>query len=281
MEVTPFQKYLEPRLGALHKILMAGFEASSELSSATKGAEREIFVNDFLSKIFPPSYRFGTGDLIDGYSAKSGQVDIVIEYPNCMSFPYMNDGPRLYLSEGVATTIEVKSNIVGQWEEALATAHKVKDLQRIFVPYRDKELEPMLQASDKMAAMTGIGGVRSRPKVVHETLSYPSVLVNEKYPPNRVPVFLVGYKGWKTKETLSKKLNEQRDLVDGILTLDPLMYHSNRGASSQGIMALFQFIDGIFHFIQKDFMQVSMSDIYHMPRDFYQKMYEEEQENEH
>ena len=270
---TPFQKFLEPRLDALHKMLMAGFYGSGELSSASKGSERELFVNSFLSQIFPPSYRFGSGDLIDGYNRMSGQVDIVIEYPNCMSFPYLMGGPRLYLAEGVAATIEVKSNLVGQWDEALATAQKVKELKRIFVPDRDKELEPMLNAADNFSKMLGHSSAGARPKIVHETQSYPSVLVNEKYPPKQVPVFLVGYKGWQSKETLNRKLNEVRDNVDGILTLDPLMYHSNRGASSQGIAALFQFIDGLFHFIQKDFMQVAMSDIYSTPRDFYQKIH--------
>jgi len=51
---TPFQKYLEPRLDALHKMVMAGFYGSGELSSASKGSERELFVNTFLSQIFPP-----------------------------------------------------------------------------------------------------------------------------------------------------------------------------------------------------------------------------------
>jgi len=182
-------------------------------------------------------------------------------------------GPRLYLAEGVAATIEVKSNLASQWDEALATAKKVKELKRIFVPDRDKELEPMLAAAKKFSEMLGHSPSGVQQKIVHETQSYPSILVNEKYPPQQVPVFLVSYKGWQTKETLSKKLHEVSGVVDGILTLDPLMYHSNRGASSQGIAALFQFIDGLFHFIQKDFMQVSMSDIYSTPRDFYQSIY--------
>jgi hypothetical protein len=272
-EETSFQKYLEPRLDALHKMVMAGFHGSNQLSSASKGCERELFVNSFLSQIFPPSYRFGSGDLIDGHTQKSGQVDIVIEYPNCMSFPYLAGGPRLYLAEGVAAIIEVKSSLVGQWDEALSTAQKVKELKRIFVPDRDKELEPMLEAAGKFSQMLGHSSSIARPRVIHETQSYPSVLVNEKYPPQKVPVFFVGYKGWQSKDTLSKKLHEVRDTVDGILTLEPLMYHSNRGASSQGVAALFQFIDGLFHFIQKDFMQVSMSDIYSIPRGFYQELH--------
>ncbi|VVM99823.1 hypothetical protein PS659_03297 [Pseudomonas fluorescens] len=253
-------------------MMMAGFDGSGELSSASKGHERELFVNTFLSQIFPPNYRFGCGDLIDGHTEKSGQVDIVIEYPNFMSFPYLMGGPRLYLAEGVAATIEVKSNLPNQWEEALATAKKVKKLKRIFLPDRDKELAPMLRAAE--ALRTALGHpAQPLPKVTHELTSYQSVLVNEKYPPQQVPVFLVGYKGWMTQETLSEKLHSTNGVVDSILTLEPLMYHSNSGASSQGIGALFQFIDGLFYFIQKDFMQVPMSDIYSTPRNFFEEIF--------
>lgn len=274
MTETSFEKYLKPRFEALHKMLMAGFYGSNELSSASKGGERELFVNSFLSQIFPPSFRFGSGDIIDGYGEKSGQADIVIEYANCMSFPYLLGGPRVYLSEGVAASIEVKSNLVGQWDEALETARKIKKLKRIFVPDRDKELQPMLEKAQQFAQQ--IGHSYRVPSIQHEKQSYKSVVVNEKYPPNQIPVFLVGFKGWKTTETLNKKFNEVRELVDGILTIDPLMYHSNRVSGSQGEAALFQFVDGVFYFLQKSFMQVPMGDVYGTPRDFYQSFYVDE-----
>jgi len=264
----PFERFLRPRLEAIHKMLMAGFYGSGELSSASKGHERELFINTFLSHIFPPNYRFGSGDVIDGHSEKSGQVDIVIEYANFMSFPYLFGGPRLYLAEGVASAIETKSNLCVQWEEALATATKIKKLKRIFIPDRDKELAPMLERLNASAHALGQPGTAHQ--VIYDTQSYPSVIVNEKYPPQQIPVFIVGYKGWKNKEIINKKLHSANGVVDAILTLDPLMYHSLSGASSQGVAALFQFIDGLFHYVQKSFMQAPMFDIYFTPRDFHE-----------
>lgn len=226
---TPFELFLKPRLEAIHKMMMAGFYGSGELSSASKGHERELFINTFLYQIFPPNYRFGSGDVVDGYNKKSGQVDIVIEYANFMSFPYLIEGPRLYLAEGVATAIETKSNLCGQWEEALAAAAKIKELKRIFIPDRDKELAPMFERFDASARALGQSG--TSPQVIYESQSYPSVIANEKYPPQQIPVFVVGYKGWKNKETLSEKLHSADGVIDAILTLDPLMYHCRRGAS--------------------------------------------------
>lgn len=265
-EKTPFEIFLKPRLEAIHKMMMAGFYGSGELSSASKGHERELFINTFLSQIFPPNYRFGGGDVIDGHNKKSGQVDIVIEYANFMSFPYLFGGPRLYLAEGVAAAIETKSNLCGQWEEALATATKIKELKRIFIPDRDKELAPMLERVNAFALARGQPGIS--PQVIYETQSYSSVISNEKYPPQQIPVFIVGYKGWQNKETLGEKLRSANGAVDAILTLDPLMYHCRRGAISQGVAALFQFIDGLFHYVQKNFMQAPMADIYFMPRNY-------------
>lgn len=268
---TPFETFLKPRLEAIHKMLMAGFYGSGELSSASKGHERELFINTFLSQIFPPNYRFGNGDIIDGHNKKSGQVDIVIEYSNYMSFPYLFGGPRLYLAEGVAAAIETKSNLCGQWDEALATASKVKELARIFIPDRDKELAPMLEGVRALASAMGQPALPSQ--IAYETQSYSSVLVNDKYPPKQIPVFVVGYKGWQNKDTLNQKLHSADGLVDAILTLDPLMFHSRSGASSQGAAALFQFVDGLFYYVQKNFMQASMSDIYFMPRNFHEKFF--------
>lgn len=266
---TPFEKFLKPRLEAIHKMLIAGFYGSGELSSASKGHERELFINTFLSQIFPRNYRFGTGDIVDGYNEKSGQVDIVIEYANFMSFPYLFEGPRLYLAEGVASAIETKSNLCGQWEEALATAAKIKELKRIFIPDRDRELAPMLERLSASALALGNPGTAHQ--VTYETQSYPSVIFNEKYPPQQIPVFIVGYKGWQNKESLNQKLHSANGVVDAILTLDPLMYHSRSGASSQGVAALFQFVDGLFHYVQKTFMQAPMFDIYFTPRNFHER----------
>lgn len=110
--------HLYQRLDGLHKHLMSVYESGICFSSASKGRERECFVNEFLGNILPRPYRFGSGDIIDQKN-KSGQVDIVIEYPFQPSLPVFESGPRLYTAEGVAVALEVKSDVAKQWEEVL------------------------------------------------------------------------------------------------------------------------------------------------------------------
>ena len=51
------------------------YQSNVSLSSSTKGTERELFVDEFLSKVLPPIYRFGTGDVTDLAGNKSGQLN--------------------------------------------------------------------------------------------------------------------------------------------------------------------------------------------------------------
>ena len=79
--------YVMQRIKALQTILNGVHQASAGLSSATTGQERAAFINDFLSKVLPPIYRFGSGDATDSNGMKSGQLDVVIEYPFSPSLP--------------------------------------------------------------------------------------------------------------------------------------------------------------------------------------------------
>ncbi len=49
---------------------MAVHAAGKSMSNASKGYEREGFVNNFL----PPLYRFGTGDATDENGHKAGSL---------------------------------------------------------------------------------------------------------------------------------------------------------------------------------------------------------------
>jgi hypothetical protein len=62
-------------------------QAGDRLSNASKGNEREAFINGFLSQVLPPHFRFGSGDITDQHGARSGQLDIVVEYPFVPSLP--------------------------------------------------------------------------------------------------------------------------------------------------------------------------------------------------
>lgn len=62
------------------------------------------------------------------------ELDVVVEYPFLPSLTLQGHSRRrLYLAEGIAAVIEVKSNISSQWKEACDTGTKLKALQRNFV----------------------------------------------------------------------------------------------------------------------------------------------------
>ena len=170
-------------------MLLAAHSASGHMSSASKGREREIFVNAFLSNVFPPSYRFGSGEVVDWRGEKSGQLDIVIEFPFFPSIPTFSlQEPRLYLADGVAAVVEVKSDIASQWKEVKSTVSRVATLQRS-------------------------GGIA----VVGNGLITPGGETRSLLD-RSIPVFAVGYTGWSTVDTIQDKVDEGH--VDGILVID-------------------------------------------------------------
>lgn len=179
---------LSARLKGIHAQLIGGYSGGDAMSSATKGYERENFVENFMSRVFPPHFRFGRGDIMDA-STRSGQIDVVLEYPFTPSLPMLMGNPRLYLAEGVAAAIEVKSDLAAKWDEVVETAKKVKALTRDW---------------------SGSA---------HDDSSATAMVFRE-----HIKFFAVGYTGWKTKETLESHMKEQQGVVDGALVIDPGIY---------------------------------------------------------
>jgi len=125
--------HVQARLEGIQKILNGAYHANSTMSSASKGAERAAFIDEFLSKVLPSPYRFGTGDATDRNGKRSGQLDVVVEYPFIPSLPIVGTGTsRLYLAESVAAVVEVKSDVAAQWSEVVHTARQLEPLQRQF-----------------------------------------------------------------------------------------------------------------------------------------------------
>jgi hypothetical protein len=167
-------------------MLMGVHHAGGSLSPASKGSERETFLGDFLSQVFPPQYRFGGGDIIDQSGRRSGQIDIVVEYPFFPSLPIVGPmKPRLYLAEGVGAAIEVKSNIAAQWSEVASTAAQLAPLRRVGAP----------------------GGMK---------VGLPGT--------GHVPLFAVGYTGWKKLDAVEAHLRP--GFVEGILVIDSMIFAS-------------------------------------------------------
>ena len=124
---------LNIRLKGIQKSLLSSYESGGGMSSASRGREREQFIESFLKRVLPPGYRFGNGDAIDSFGNQSGQLDVVVEFTFLPSIPALGSSePRIYLAEGVAAVIEVKSNLSSQWNEVVDTSTKLRKLKRIF-----------------------------------------------------------------------------------------------------------------------------------------------------
>ena len=237
---------LESRICALFQSLNAAFVGGCEMSSASKGTEREIFVTNVLQQVFPPHFRFSSGDIVDSHAAQSGQVDIVLEHPRGYSFPLAYAGPRLFLAENVAAVIEVKSNLINQWCEVVSTADK---LACIRPKYSSESWAECLEALENGKVEIGEGiQVEEVIKGLRSKIENPANIGR-----TRIPLIVVGYSGWKTDGTLVEKLIPDR--IDGILLLDSQKYATKFGraegkevATGVGsLMGLLHRLDVEFH----------------------------------
>jgi len=208
--------YVETRIKGLIEILNNSYEAGNHLSSATKGNERELFIGEFLSKVYPPYIRFGTGDITDINNQLSGQVDIVVESPFLFSFPIHANGPRLYLAEGVAAALEVKSDITGQWGEVIATTSKIKKLRRRYSKKYFEDFGNLIKSGSLHSSPDDKDALKKRDEYSQ------AMFQGDAFPPGRedIPVYAIGFKGWKNINTMQKKLKEAS--LDGIIVLNPL-----------------------------------------------------------
>ncbi|MGE6699098.1 DUF6602 domain-containing protein [Hyphomonas sp. NPDC076900] len=213
------------RLIGIQSILNGVHQASASLSSSSRGQERQAFIDQFLAGVLPPIYRFGTGDVTDATGARSGQLDVVVEYPIGPSLPSVGGGAnatRLYLAECVAAVVEVKSNIANQWSQAQHTARQLAPIRR------------------------RIGGM----------------MVMGDTPTPTIPLFVAGYTGWNNIETVKRKLEENPDIA-GILVIDAGLFVSSqqyKGVSVRGPWALWALIV-VLHSITNSLQAASTSPV--------------------
>ena len=209
------------RLAGIQAILNGVHQAGMPMSASSKGTERQAFIDNFLSNVLPPIYRFGTGDATDAAGQRSGQLDVVVEYPIAPSLPAVPGGgsTRLYLAESIAAVIEVKSDLSSQWKEAERTAAQLAPLRRSFG-----------------ATMT-FGG----------------------FPPaQNIPLFVAAYRGWKTVQIAQTHLATSSD-ISGILIIDSGLFVSSQqfgGVVASGPSALWGLIC-ILHLITNSLQAAS------------------------
>jgi hypothetical protein len=207
--------------------LLGAHEASSTLSNAAKGSEREIFVDQFLSQVLPNPYRFGSGDAIDVAGSRTGQLDLVVEYPYLPSLPaWVSASRRLYLSESIAAVVEVKSDIANQWDDAHNTAQRVHALRR--------QLDGLTRRIGGGLLRVGRQGVNLQGATITGGLEIKGnqVLIDgDSLIPDRIPVIAVGYKGWASLDPLIERVRSQ-DAIDGILVIDAELFVSGKRAGN-------------------------------------------------
>jgi hypothetical protein len=240
------------RLDSMRRAAMAVFHGGSDLSAASRGTEREFFVNSILRSVFSPTVRFGSGDVIDSFGAKTGQLDVVVEVPTMFSLPTLPGSPRLFFAEGVSAVLEIKSNLATQWKEVEDTAKKTQRLRRMYDKHR---LAQQIKEFE-------IVGPKGEPgQAVDEILA----VLRQRWvqmpdgPPERIPIYAVGFTGWKTLETLQTHV-ANLDL-DGALVLDAGIFHSvsrdhtgfgyNVEQKSTALLALFSSLAHTFQMVSE------------------------------
>lgn len=111
---------------------MATYDGGKGLPNNVIGAEREAFVAGLLSQVFPPTLRFVGGAVIDSVTgSRSGEIDVAVLPPTAPSFPMPAAGDkRLIFAENAAAVIEVKSNLSTQWSQVRSTTKQVRELKK-------------------------------------------------------------------------------------------------------------------------------------------------------
>ena len=204
---------LQNRLNALRATVLAIHDGGAGLPAPFIGSEREAFIKGLLAEVYPATYRFVGGAIIDSISDNSsGQIDIAVLLPSAPSFPMISSGnQRLLLVENVAAAIEVKSDLSTQWSQVRDTTRQIKILK--------KHLEDI------------------RPGVAKVT---------------DIPTIAVGYKGWKDLDTLEKKWNETpiTERPDAVYTVKQNTFISSHSKAREHA-ALFAFISYLSHKLEE------------------------------
>jgi hypothetical protein len=209
------------RLGGIQKILMAHHRSGSALPSAAKGSDREMLVREFLARVFPAPYRFGSGAVTDANGRSSGQLDVVVEWPFSASFPTPGARERLYLAESVAFVIDVKSDLASHWAEVERSLAKVRRLQRRWLGH------------------VGVGQ--------NGQLRF--------FPPgvSRIPTVAVGFVGYAGVDRLRRRVlrTEEARRPDAALVIESGAYVGWGGVTGIGTTGIFLFCADASYFARK------------------------------
>ena len=218
---------LRARLEGIRGIQMAHHRAGARLPSASKGNEREALVREFLRKVFPQPYRFGAGAVTDAGGLISGQLDVVVEWPFCASFPAPGTQERLYLAESVAFIIGVKSDLSAQWSQVEESVAKVRPLRRQwrghFTVDSELGISTMPASTSRIPyAVVGFSGYKSAPGLARKLRATPE----DRRPDVALVIDSGAYVGWNRPavsgpEGLFAFCNDGTFFGRNVITADP------------------------------------------------------------
>lgn len=99
--------------------------------NVTKGTLREIFLKEFLKPILPHDIGVVSGEIIDSYGNRSGQVDCILIDKTLPQLYLGSPDHLIVLAESVLATIEIKSNLTGdELSDSLISSYKIKCLKK-------------------------------------------------------------------------------------------------------------------------------------------------------
>ncbi|CAH6888970.1 conserved hypothetical protein [Vibrio chagasii] len=182
------------KLENLHSALMSAHKDTIGYTSPVLGAEREIVNKQLLSHILPPSYRVGSGAIIDEDNRNTGHVDAIIEQPFSLSFPVASEANRLYVAGAVGAAFEIKSDLYNQKKEALDKVKEIKKIQR--------------------------HAVSGSEFVMNDTL--------------RIPTFIVSFKGYSKMSSLTDHFIKPTDFSypDGVFIIESELFYGRSAAGN-------------------------------------------------
>ncbi len=234
---------LANRVDALFALLTERHADGNGMNSVSVGSERELFVDALLKNVFPPHYRFSTGDITSPTAARTGEIDVVLEYPRGFSFPLLEGGPRLYLAEDVAAVIEVKSNLSEQWGEVKSTAEKLDLVQRNNMPQMYTHMADQIEA--------GAMSVGESDTLVEQARKLRTIATQtQQLSGQKIPLYAVGFDGWNQLDAIKSKVEE--GVVDGIFVINHKLYASSERTATAGLSSMLTFLKDIQAHFEKE-----------------------------
>jgi hypothetical protein len=122
-------KALEELMRSYQKELRRSFEDATRFDhNGLRGGKREEGVRKFLTEQLPQRLRVVTGQAVDRFGNRSGQLDVMI-YDASINPAFMADEAHLLPAEALLAIVEVKTELsVAEWQKIASSVGKIRQL---------------------------------------------------------------------------------------------------------------------------------------------------------